>query len=174
MFRLMVSGVLLQCKYRLFPYVQALLTFMELCWGLQSSTWETWCCQPWKLGCKWKKHPMSFRVPTHPFPPAPPLHDAFWSFGEGIYPSSLNESRSSWEGYSSTGVYQSRKLLLVLLCSSPFLKSQRQTNQKIHLQPSYWLYWGQASDSEQEVGLWCCSAPLYISMFKQGCSHGFL
>lgn len=177
MFRLMVSGVLLLCKYRLFPYVQALLTFMELCWGLQGSTWETWCCQQAALEAgkqKKKNKIMSFRVPTGAFPPAPPLHNAFQSFREGIYLSALNMSRSSWKGYSRTGVYQSRILFLLSLCASPLLKSQQETNQKPHLQPSHWLKWGQASDSEEDVGSCWYKALCSISVFKQGCSCGFL
>lgn len=48
----MVSGVLLLCKYRLFPSLQALPTFMELCWGLQGSTWQTWVLGSWEANEK--------------------------------------------------------------------------------------------------------------------------
>lgn len=76
---------------------------MKLCWGVEGCTWETQCCQQATLGGKWrkkKKIPWVSRLPLILFfLLLLTLHDAFWSFREGIYPLHwMTVSRSSLEG----------------------------------------------------------------------------
>lgn len=90
-FRRTVSGVLLQCKYRLFPYIRS--SADDLC-RVEGCTWETQRCQraTLEIGRQMKKIPRVSWFPLTLFLPFLfALHNAFGSFREGIYPSSLNE-----------------------------------------------------------------------------------